>query len=220
MWGIRSWRNGLRWNSMHCLWLTICFWRLWVAGCWFCLLNNSFLFSGGMVFFTVFVPLIAGLRKSLLYIMYTPLRLFQNELSDMVADSCVSWIIWQSTPSWWIRCFCFSRRNHCSFSMSITTVPLLFFASPNWSVIPLLYYPPSFLPYFWHFLELCSNHTQLDSPRSHVLVLLPSSPRHPSLVERMGNKNPNHPIHHRPRLRLLRILHVPFPFPPHPANPL
>lgn len=28
------------------------------------------------------------------------------------------------------------------------------------------------------------------------------------MVERMGNKNPNHPIHNRPLLRLLRNLHV------------
>ena len=64
--------------------------------------------------------------------------------------------------------------------------------------------------------ELCSHHTQFDCPRRHVLVLLPSRSRHTRLVERMGYKNPNNPIHHRPLLRLLRNLHVLPPF----SNPI
>jgi hypothetical protein len=57
-------------------------------------------------------------------------------------------------------------------------------------------------------VELCAHHPQSDRSRRYVLVLLSSGARCPRLVERMGHSHPNHPIHRRPFLRLLRHLYV------------
>lgn len=80
-----------------------------------------------------------------------------------------------------------------------------FSASLNWSVTPLWYVSSGM--HNWQ-SELRPNYTQPNSSRRYVLVLLPSGTWSPRLVERMGYKNPNYPIHRRSSLRLLCNLHV------------
>ena len=53
-----------------------------------------------------------------------------------------------------------------------------------------------------------SHHPQPPRSRRHVLVLLPSRPRRPDLVETIHHDAPNCPIHPRSRLRLFRFLYL------------
>lgn len=52
------------------------------------------------------------------------------------------------------------------------------------------------------------HYPQSHRPRSHVLVLLPSCARRAHLVEEMDHQASDSPIRHRPRLRLLCLLHL------------
>lgn len=53
-----------------------------------------------------------------------------------------------------------------------------------------------------------SYHSKPLRPRRHVLVLFPERSRGAHLVEGVGDSPANHPVCHRPWLRLFRIIHI------------